>query len=82
MEYNLPANLPKYAVVAQMLGEKTEGLSLQEAAERGVKAVKALAADIGIPLHLRELGVPKEALEGKRTQLANATSCALPSHWE
>ena len=64
MECNLPANLPKYAVVARMLGVKTQELSLQQAAELGVEAAKALAADIGIPLHLRELGVPKEALEG------------------
>jgi len=64
MECNLPANLPKYAAVAQMLGGKTEGLSLREAAERGVEAVKALATDIGIPLHLQALGVPKEALKG------------------
>ena len=63
MECNLPANLPRYAVIAQMLGEKIEGLSLREAAERGVKAVKTLATDINIPLHLQDLGVPREALE-------------------
>ena len=64
MECNLPANLPKYAIVARMLGVKTEELSLQEAAEQGVEAAKALVADVGLPLHLRELGVPQEALEG------------------
>jgi len=63
MECNLSANLPKYATVAQMLGVETEGLSLQKAAEKGVEAAKALATDIGIPLHLRDLGVPKKALE-------------------
>jgi alcohol dehydrogenase class IV len=63
MECNLSANLPKFAVIANMLGVETRGLSLQEAAERGVKAAEALAADIGIPTHLRDLGVPKEALE-------------------
>ena len=62
-ECNLPANLPKYATVAQMLGVKTQGLSLQEVAKKGVEAMKTLAADIGIPLHLRDLGVPREALE-------------------
>ncbi|MBA7619947.1 Long-chain-alcohol dehydrogenase 1 [subsurface metagenome] len=62
-ECNLSANLPRYAIVAQMLGVKTQGLSLQKAAEKGVEAIKALAADIGIPLHLRDLGVPREALE-------------------
>ena len=64
MECNLPANLPKYAIVAQMLGVKIEELSLQKAAEQGVEAAKALVADVGLPLHLRELGVPQEALEG------------------
>ena len=64
MECNLPANLPKYAIVARMLGVKTEELSLQEAAEQGVEAAKALVAGVGLPLHLRELGVPQEALEG------------------
>ena len=63
IECNLPANLPRYAVIAQMLGEKIEGLSLREAAERGVEAVKTLAMDINIPLHLQDLGVPREALE-------------------
>ena len=63
MECNLSANLPKFAVIAKMLGVETRGLSLQEAAEKGVRAAEALAADIGIPTHLRDLGVPREALE-------------------
>jgi alcohol dehydrogenase class IV len=69
MELNLPTNLSKYATIAQMLGVKTQGLSLQKAAEKGVEAYKALAKDIGIPIHLRDLGIPKEALE----ELAVAT---------
>ncbi|MBA7572166.1 Long-chain-alcohol dehydrogenase 1 [subsurface metagenome] len=71
MECNLPANFPKYAVVAQMLG--VPGLSSQETAERGVKAVRALAADIGIPPHLRDLGVPEEALEGMAVATMDVT---------
>ncbi len=73
MEWNLPANLHKYAVVAEMLSEKTEGLSLREGAERGVKAVKVLVADIGIPLRLRDLGVPEEALEGMAVATMDVT---------
>ncbi len=72
-ECNLSSNLPRYATVAKMLGVKTEGLSNQEAAEKGLAAAKALAADIGIPTHLRELGVPKEALEGLATATMNVT---------
>jgi len=63
MEYNLSANLTKFAVIAKMLGAETSGISIQKAAEKGVLAVKALAADIGIPTQLRNLGVPIEALE-------------------
>lgn len=73
MEYNLPANLPKYAIIAQMLGVEAQELSLQEAAEKGVEAAKALAGDIGIPLHLRDLGVPKEALEGMAVATMDVT---------
>jgi len=73
MECNLPANLPKYAVIAQMLGERIEGLSLREAAERGVKAAKTLAIDINIPLHLQDLGVPREALEGMAVATMDVT---------
>ena len=73
MECNLPANLPRYAVIAQMLGEEIEGLSLREAAERGVEAVKTLAMDINIPLHLQDLGVPREALEGMAVATMDVT---------
>jgi len=72
-ECNLSANLSKYAVVAQMLGVETKVLSLREAAKQGVEAAKALAADIGIPLHLRDLGVPREALEGLATATMDVT---------
>jgi alcohol dehydrogenase class IV len=33
-------------------------------AEKGIIAVKALAEDIRVPTQLRDLGVPREALEG------------------
>jgi len=73
MECNLSANLLRYATVAKMLGVPAEGLSDQETAEKGLEAAKALAADVGIPTHLRELGVPKEALEVLATTTMNVT---------
>jgi alcohol dehydrogenase class IV len=72
-EFNLSANVPKYAVVARMLGVETDGLSPREAAEKSAEAIKALAKDIGIPLHLRELGVPREALEGMAVATMDVT---------
>ena len=72
-EFNLSANVPKYTIVARMLGVATDGLSPQEAAERGAEAIKTLAKDIGIPLHLRDLGVPQEALEGMAVATMDVT---------
>jgi alcohol dehydrogenase class IV len=72
-EFNLSANVPKYAVVARMLGVETDGLSPLEAAEKSAEAIKALAKDIGIPLHLRDLAVPREALEGMAVATMDVT---------
>ena len=63
MECNLPSNLVKYATVARLLGIETDRLSPQEAAKQGVLAARTLAADIGLPIRLRDLDVPREALE-------------------
>ncbi len=63
MANNLPGNLKKFAHIAVLLGEKTEGLPLREAAEKAVKAVQQLSADIRIPKSLGELGVKEEMFE-------------------
>jgi alcohol dehydrogenase class IV len=64
MECNLLANLNRYAFIAEVLGEPTQGLTQLQAARQGVKTIKTLIKDIGIPQRLRDLGVPREALEG------------------
>lgn len=64
LEYNMPADLPKYARIAEALGEPVIGLSPRKAAERAVDAVRALCRDVGLPAGLREVGVPEDALEG------------------
>jgi alcohol dehydrogenase class IV len=63
MQASLTANPERYAIVAQMLGVKTQGLSPPEAAQQGVAAAKSLIADTGAPLRLRDLGVPRDSLE-------------------
>lgn len=72
-ECNLCSNLSRYATVAKMLGVKTEGLASEEAAQKGLAAMKALAKDVGIPIRLRELGVSREALEGLAKATMNVT---------
>ncbi len=62
MRFNLPARRARFATIAQLLGEKVQGLDEAEAAERAIAAVERLRTDIGIPNRLRELGVTKEQL--------------------
>lgn len=57
MEYNAPAALDKYGDVARAMGVETGGMSREEAARAAVEAVRGLARRVGIPEHLRELGV-------------------------
>jgi alcohol dehydrogenase class IV len=64
MAYNLPADLTKFARLAEALGESVAGLSLRAAAERSVEAVRQLSRDVGLPGGLRAVGVPELALEG------------------
>jgi len=60
MEYNLPGALEKFAVVAEVMGENTEGLSVRDAAILAVEAVDVLIEDCGIATGLEELGIPEE----------------------
>ena len=67
MEYNMPSCIVKYGRIAKAMGVDTTNMSAQEAAQAAVDAVKQLSIDLKIPQTLREIGIPKEALE----QLAN-----------
>ncbi|MDR0440049.1 MAG: iron-containing alcohol dehydrogenase [Candidatus Accumulibacter sp.] len=62
MEFNMPANLGKYAAIAEALGEETCGLSRREAALLAIRAVKELSVDVGIPQGMRHLGIPEDAI--------------------
>jgi alcohol dehydrogenase class IV len=62
MRFNLPARLPHFARIAQLLGEDVAGLSERQAAERAVTAVERLRDAIGVPRRLRDLGVTEDQL--------------------
>lgn len=64
MKRNVPAAPAKYAVVARVMDEQTDGLADDEAAETGIVAVKRLIQDIDLPCRLRDLNIPEDALEG------------------
>ena len=62
IEFNLAANLEKYAEIAVLLGEQTAGLSQRAAAALAIKAVQELLHDLGLPQSLGEIGVTADLL--------------------
>ena len=56
MEYNAPAAIDKFVIIAKTMGVYKEGMSKEDAAKAAVDAVKDLAIRVGIPQHLRDLG--------------------------
>jgi alcohol dehydrogenase len=60
MEMNVGSSIPKFARIAEAMGEKTGGLPQKKAAEAAIEALKSLLKDIGISQGLRELGGKKE----------------------
>ena len=62
MEFNVMGSIPKFAQVAQFLGEKVDPMTLLDQAYHAARAVKALYRDLKIPQSLTELKVPKDAI--------------------
>lgn len=58
LELNVKGNPEKFAKIAELMGEKTEGLSVRDAANLSIKAVRTLAEDLKIPTKLHELKIP------------------------
>ena len=61
-EFNLLANPKKFARIALAMGENVQGLSENEAAKKACSAIKAMCKDLGIPEHLRDVGVTEAML--------------------
>ena len=77
MEFNMPSNYPKFANIAEALGENTDGLSIYEAAELSVEAVKRLLRSIRFPRNLAEFGLKDESIkEYAATLMANPQKLA------
>lgn len=57
MEFNMIACPEKFAEIARLLGEKTEGLPVHEAAGLSVKAVKRLLSEFRMPQTLGDVGL-------------------------
>ena len=59
-EYNIISNPQRFADIAEFMGENIEGLSVMDAAQKAIDAMRRLATDIGIPTSLKEMGVKEE----------------------
>ncbi len=57
MNFNLPAALEKYTVIAEAMGEVTDDLPLREAAYLALEAVEALIEDCGIKEKLSDFHI-------------------------
>jgi len=73
MEFNVLGDIPKFAAIAQFLGEKVEHFPLLEQAYRAAESVKALYSDLKIPQSLTELGVPGDTIPEMAKAAMNVT---------
>lgn len=62
-EYNIPADVEKHANMAKYLGVNTIGMSPEEAAMAGVRALEQLCEDVNIPKLKDIKGIDPEAFE-------------------
>ncbi len=56
MRFNLPERKPTFARIAALLGEDTDGLDDDAAAELAITAVERIKREIGIPQRIRDIG--------------------------
>ncbi len=59
-EYKLIADPERFAELARIMGENTDGLSSRDAAELSIKAMKQLSEDVGIPHSIKDIGAKPE----------------------
>jgi alcohol dehydrogenase class IV len=63
MKFNIIGNPHKFAEIARIFGENTDLLTVREAAEQSVSAIRQLNKDIGITQTLSDYGVTEEHLD-------------------
>ncbi|KPV51256.1 alcohol dehydrogenase [Kouleothrix aurantiaca] len=69
MQFNSVAVPNRFARIARYMGVNSGGRPEEDVIADGIDAVRLLAADCGLPSHLRDLGLPEAAIGG----LADAT---------
>jgi alcohol dehydrogenase class IV len=62
MKFNLPERKKEFALIANWLGESTQGMDEDAAANKAVEAVEKLRSEIDIPGKLSQIGVKENQL--------------------
>jgi alcohol dehydrogenase class IV len=57
MEYNMISDPGKFVRISELMGEKTDGLPLSEAAAKSVTAVRRLIKDLNLPHKFSQVGI-------------------------
>ena len=73
MRFNLVGNTQKFAKVASIFGENTQGLSQREAAEKTISALETLTSDLNIPRRLSQYNVKEEHVNGLAENVMKVT---------
>lgn len=62
IEWNLPSDLDRFAILAKAIGEKVEGLSPRDAAFSFLRGINVIVQDVGIVRTLDEVGIGESEL--------------------
>ncbi|MEN8198923.1 MAG: iron-containing alcohol dehydrogenase [Thermodesulfobacteriota bacterium] len=62
VDYNLIGNMEKFALLAEVLGQNCDDLTLRESASLCVDGLFNLNEDVGIPATLKDLDIPYDAI--------------------
>ncbi|MCL6448837.1 MAG: iron-containing alcohol dehydrogenase [Armatimonadetes bacterium] len=76
MEFNQLACVEKFAQIAEAMGEDPAGLSIWEAAEKAIRAVRKLAGDLDIPEKISVESLSEEYIT-RLTQNALKDACII-----
>ena len=62
-KYNIVACPERFAELAEIMGENTEGLSVRDAADLSIKAMRQMCDDVNIPRSIKAIGAKPEDFE-------------------
>ncbi len=80
MEYSWISNIEKFAVITELMGENTSGMTLKESAELSSIAINKFMQDINLDIKLTDLGIKKNMIDQLVDDIFKYTKCMLDVH--